>query len=409
MNKSLHAVLWIGATLVAPVMAATPITDEASLQQALVQAAVDPTAGHLVFAKDATITLSAPAVYNGSNPLEIEGNGATIDGSHAGSFTLSEDLTAMTEDGTLVFNTAADIKINHLTISHSATRGLVVNIPENATGEDISVHLNRVEISHSALFGLHIDDNMDEFDDGNSGSAIGVELLINNSIFFRNGTGAIDFDGVRVDERGEGSIRSHIINTWINENGGDGIELDEGGTGAVDATMIHVTLNDNGFYNEEDLDDGFDIDEAGEGDLKVTLIDVTVNNNLDEGLDFDEAGEGNLLLEARNISAANNADEAIKLDEEDDGDIIAKVHKTTVTGSGDDGIQYTEIGAGKISASFNRTTATNNNKYGIKLGQWIEEDEEQSMEPAGSATVKHTLLSGNGKGNDIDVDNVIIK
>ncbi len=409
MKRSLQSLFWVGMVLAGPATATTLINDEASLHNALAQAALNPASAKIVFAKEAKITLTTPAVYTGSNPLEIEGNGATIDGSHAGSFTLSEDLTAVTEDGTLVFNTAADIKIDHLTITHSATRGLVVNIPASATGEDISVHLNRVEISHSALFGLHIDDNTDEFDDGTSGSAIGIELLINNSIFFRNGTGAIDFDGVRVDERGEGDIRSHIINTWINENGGDGIELDEGGPGAVDATMIHVTLNDNGFYNEEDLDDGFDIDEADAGDLKVTLLDVTVNNNQDEGLDFDEAGDGNLLLDARNISAANNADEALKLDEADNGDIIAKVHKATVTGSGDDGIQYTEVGAGKISASFNRTTATDNSKYGIKLGQWIEEDEEQSLEPAGNAKVKHTLLSGNGKGDQIDVNNVVIK
>lgn len=126
----------------------------------------------------------------------------------------------MTQDGTLIFNTAANISIRHLTVAYSATRGIVVNVPDDANGRDISVRLRKVTVHDSALYGLHIDDNIDEFDDGKQGSAIGVKLDIVHSHFMANGTGAIDFDGIRVDERGDGGITARIRFTTIDGNGG---------------------------------------------------------------------------------------------------------------------------------------------------------------------------------------------
>ena len=390
-------------------IAGNHVYDEGSLQQAIAQANADSAITRIVFKRNAQIYLNAPVIYNGSQPLTLVGRGASIDGSNAGSFVLDEDLTAVTEDGTLVFNTAADVSIRNLTVDNSATRGVVVNVPEDAQGDDIKVMLNHVNILNSALYGLHVDDNADEFDDGVAGSDIGVDLVIKNSNFIGNGTGAIDFDGVRVDESAEGDIQSFIVNTHIDANGGDGIELDEAGNGDVDSTMIHVTLNDNGFYNEEDLDDGFDIDEADEGDVEATLIHVVVNGNLDEGLDFDEAGEGGILLMLRSIEADNNADEAIKADEEDEGDLRVNMKKVNVSNSGDDGIQFTELGEGKIKGKLFKVTAENNAKYGVKAEQWVVEDEPAPAETAGKLKVKKVTLSGNGKGDDIKTNNVVIK
>ena len=337
------------------------------------------------------------------------GNGASIDGSAAGYFILDENLTAVTEDGTLIFNIAGDISIRNLSINDSATRGIVVNVPEDATGDDISVTLVDVSVLNSALFGVHIDDNSDEFDEGSAGSDIGIDLTIRNSIFIGNGTGAIDFDGVRVDERGEGDINAMIINTHIDGNGGDGIELDEAGFGNVDATMIRVTLNNNGFYNEEDLDDGFDIDEAGGGDIEVSLFHVQANNNRDEGLDFDEAGDGDILLKARHVDASNNDDEGLKLDEEDAGSISAKMSSVDVLMNGDDGVQFTELGEGLITARLHRVTATDNSKYGIKMEQWVEEDEAEVAEAAGSIITRKVNTMSNGSGDEIEVNNVLVK
>lgn len=385
------------------------VYDEASLQQAVSMANADQSIHRIVFKRNAQITLTAPVVFTGGQRLTVVGNGATIDGSLAGSFILDSDLTAITEDGTLVFNTASDLSISNLTVADSATRGIVVNVPESAEGDDISVNLYKVNITGSALFGLHIDDNADEFDDGASGSNIGIDLRIVNSNFTANGTGAIDFDGVRVDERAEGDITSTIINTHIDGNGGDGIELDEAGNGSVDATMINVTLNNNGFYNEEDLDDAFDIDEADDGDIEVTLIRVEANNNMDEGLDFDEVGNGSIELKLHHVTTRNNADEGIKADEEDAGDIEARFNKVTIENSGDDGVQFTELGEGVIEAKFRKVTANNNSKYGIKMEQWVEEDEPAPVEEPGYIKAKKVSLSGNGKGDEIKVNNIIVK
>jgi hypothetical protein len=397
----------ISATFATQAFSSSPqVHDEETLRQAIELASIDPKVEQIVFKKNSRITLNAPIVYTGTQSLELVGKGATIDGSAAGGFILDSDLTAVTEDGTLIFETAADITIRKLNIVNSATRGIVVNIPDDASGDDISVTLERVNILNSALYGLHIDDNSDNFDDGEVGSAIGIDLKISRSTFKQNGTGAIDFDGIRVDERSEGDIYAFISNTSIDSNGGDGIELDEAGEGNVEVFMNGVTLNSNGFYNEEDLDDGFDIDEADGGNLQAYLSKVTVNANMDEGLDFDESGEGSVEIKLKRISAKNNTDEAIKVDEEDAGHIEATLRKVTVERSGDDGIQFTELGEGKIDTVLKSVEVIDNDKYGIKIEQWVVEDEEQPAEDSGWLKVKKVYLSGNGKGDNIKTNNI---
>ncbi|WP_250657584.1 hypothetical protein [Alkalimarinus coralli] len=388
------------------------VYDAASLQAAISAANQDSSINKIVFKKNATISPMAPVIYSGTQPLTIVGNGATINGENAGQFELVVDNNGMeaavTEDGTLVFNTMADITIKNLTVENSATRGIVVNVPEDAQGSDISITLKHVNIISSALYGLHIDDNADAFDDGASGSSIGIDLEIYGSNFIGNGTGALDFDGIRVDERSEGDISSWIVKSHIDGNGGDGIELDEAGSGSVFSTMHNVTVNNNGFYNEEDLDDGFDIDEAGDGSILVNLYRVEANNNMDEGLDFDESGNGRLSITARRVVAENNSDEGIKADEEDAGDIGVNLVKVKVLASGDDGIQLTELGEGNISGFLNKVFVSDSKKYGIKAEQWVNEDEAEILEPAGFLKAKNVRLEGNGKGDEIKVHNISV-
>lgn len=413
MNKTILA-LTIGAlSISAHAKNNHAVFDEVSLQEAISAANQDATISKIVFKKNAYIPLTAPVVYNGSQALTIIGNGATINGENAGTFELIVDSSgfeaAITEDGTLVFNTQSDLTIKNLTVENSATRGIVVNVPEDAEGDDISVTLKNVNVLSSALFGLHIDDNIDAFDNGNTGSSIGVDLEIYNSNFIGNGTGALDFDGIRVDERSDGDISSWIVRSHIDGNGGDGIELDEAGNGSIFSTMTNVTLNDNGFYNEDDLDDGFDIDEADDGNIQVNLYRVEVSNNRDEGLDFDEAGNGSISVTARNIIAEGNSDEAIKADEEDAGDITLNLTKITVLKSGDDGIQFTELGEGSIGGVLNKVSVSESKKYGIKAGQWIIEDEAEISEPSGYLKIKNVILEGNSKGDNIETHNVSVK
>ena len=391
---------------VANVQAAVKVSDEATLIDAFAMASADSSINKIVFAKNALITLHAPVIYTGTQDLSLQGNGATIDGANAGNFTLDDKLLASTDDGTLVFNTAGDITIQKLSVINSATRGIVIDIPLDAQGDDIQVTLDNVEIRGSALYGLHIDDNEDQFDDGEIGSAIGIELYISYSSFIRNGIGAIDFDGIRVDERGQGDIHAIIIKTHIDDNGGDGLELDEAGPGSVDATLKHVTFNDNGYYNEADLDDGFDIDERGAGDIDVSLFKVLANRNQDEGLDFDEADAGNVKVKLSRVIVMNTTDEGIKIDEKGAGSIEARFTNVMVMDGGDDGIQMTEQGAGRIDAELKKVSATDNKKYGVQIEQWFEKDEKKSVEKAGTLRVKKLTQSGNGSGAKLKVNNI---
>ncbi|MFK8047429.1 MAG: hypothetical protein AB8B81_03230, partial [Halioglobus sp.] len=394
--KSILA-LSVASVLANPSIASRSISvsDEDSLRAAVESASLDSSIRSIEFERNSRIQLTAPVVFTGSQALSILGNGSIVDGALAGEFVLDDDLTATTEDGSLVFNTSEALTIRNLSVINSATRGIVVNIPSDSVGSDVAVTLDGVRIRNSALFGLHIDDNSDEFDDGQSGSEVGIYLQVLFSSFTENGTGAIDFDGVRVDERGEGDITAFFFNTRISANGGDGMELDEAGNGDVAASLLNVTLRNNGNFNPEDLDDGFDIDEAGEGDVLLTLNNVKLNGNHDEGLDVDEAGEGNVDVRLRKVTAVGNADEAIKIDEEDEGDINANLRKVTVRRSGDDGIQFTELGEGKIDAKLSRVVVTGSAKFGIKLEQWFVEDESTSVESEGRVRINRVRLSGN--------------
>jgi len=385
------------------------VYDEASLQIAISSANKDSSVSEIAFRPDASIILYAPVIYSGSQSIKFTGNNVTIDGTKAGTYLVNTDLSASTNDGTLLFNTASKIEINNLTVINSATRGIVVNIPADAQGDDTAISLHRVNISNSALYGLHIDDNSGMFDDGLHGSGIGINLNISHSNIIGNGTSAIDFDGIRVDERSSGKISALITNSHIDGNGGDGIEMDEAGEGGIELTMVNVTINNNGFYNNADFDDGLDIDESGPGDIKTSFYEVEINNNSDEGLDFDEAGEGDVVIKLRYVNAGNNSDEGIKIDEQGEGEINAKFYLSSATDNGDDGIKITELNQGRIDAELYKITANNNAKYGISIEQWSIEDETISVEEHGSLETIEVTLSGNGKGNKIKTKNMAIE
>ncbi len=385
---------------------AKKVWNESTFKEALTQASASNTATTITLAKNVHIMLSQPLIYSGKQALSIVGNNALIDGSQAGSFILDEDLTAVTQDASLIFNTDANINLQRFSVVNSASRGIAINIPQNSEKQLVEVNLSKIEILDSALYGFHIDDNTNEFDDGDSGSNASIKLNISNSQFIGNGTGAIDFDGVRVDERADGDIIVSIKNTRIDGNGGDGMELDEAGLGSVKVSIEKSTINNNGFYNELDLDDGFDIDEAGEGHIEVSLNKVEANNNMDEGFDFDEADKGDIALVITNSQANNNTDEGIKLDEEDNGSINVIAQRSVISNNGDDGFQLTELGLGSIVALANKLTVLNNTKYGIKAEQWLIEDEEMLTEPSGSFLLNKTQLNANGSGDELKLFNI---
>src|SRR4029453_15263127 len=114
----------------------------------------------------------------------------------------------------------ADLELRDLTFQ-AGEDGVFVPVPGDATGE-ISVSLRNVNIVDSGLFGLHIDDQ-------SIGLVGSIHLAIWGGSFTNNGTEALDFDGIRVDEGGAGDIAARLSNVVVDGNGADGLELDERG------------------------------------------------------------------------------------------------------------------------------------------------------------------------------------
>ncbi len=385
------------------------VYDDVSLQSAISSANKDSSISEIAFKRDSFIVLSKPVIYSGNQRIKFTGRNTTIDGTKTANHHVYKILSASSQQGALLLNTAAEIDISNLTIKNSATNGIVVSIPVDAHGKKSTIYLDRVNIFNSKFHGLHIDDNSDFFDQGSAGSDIGIYLNISNSNIIGNGTGDNDFDGIRIDERSRGNIIALITNSHIDENGGDGIELDEAGEGDVDITMMNVTLNNNGFYNNADLEDGLDIDEAGPGDINASFYNIEVKNNKDEGLDFDEAGEGDVGIKLRYLNASNNSDEGIKISERSEGSIEVGITMSSVTNNGDDGIQITEIDNGTIEANLLQLTVKDNSKYGIRIEQWNVKDENSTEEAPGSLEINQVTYTNNGKGNYIKTKNVITK
>lgn len=133
MQQVLLGISILAAISATNVFAVSKVSDESSFNAAIDAANADNSINKIVFEKNVQLSLSYPVIYTGSQDLMLLGNGATIDGENAGSFTLDNELLASTEDGTLIFNTQGNITIHKLSIVNSATRGLVINIPERCT------------------------------------------------------------------------------------------------------------------------------------------------------------------------------------------------------------------------------------------------------------------------------------
>ena len=329
------------------------------------------------------IALTEGLVYTGAAPLTIIGNGTIVSS--------AEDLPLLTTPATqelnilgLAFTGPGGWSIeNRADGDGTAGKGIFMDVPDDADGTVI-LRLTEVLVRGVASHGIHISDCTlaDECGGGSGGagegSAASIALDLNEVVIEDVGFGRFDSDGLRVDERGEGSIQFRGVSVTVRNVGADGIELDEGQAGNVEADILHSTFLENGAYclpelleafmpevdeaefdegttaadaipgpvtgspddacfeREVDLyddgtveayefgidvDDGFDIDEAGPGSLLGSFTVAEMSGNLDEGFDFDEEGPGDIDVVFTGISGAENTDDAIKLSEEDQGDV----------------------------------------------------------------------------------------
>lgn len=363
-----------------------------SLRAAIEEANAQTSVGVVRFASGlGPIALTSPVVYTGRQALTLDGRNAVIQG------------PACDGCSGLVANGGADLTFQRLTVRQAAGNGITVIVPADATGE-VTVRLREVTVAGNGLHGILIDDQQpaDAELPGGFDSEAGVGLIVEESTIERNGfQGASDFDGIRVNEGGLGSIEARIHGSRIVENGADGVELDERGAGDVALDLRHSHLDRNGPRDPEDLDDGLDIDEAGAGDIRATLVGVTAHGNFDEGLDLNEGGLGNLSATFTQVDASGNIDEGIAFEELDDGRIDVAFHQVTASNTADaDGIQFEEFGPGDLMARVVHSVANDNDGAGIKA--------EQNDGGMGLLHLQRVTLDGNEDG-PVEADGVELR
>jgi len=309
------------------------------------------------------VDLASAVVYTGSQSLRIEGRGATL----AGASGCDCDL--------LVATGGADLILENLTLRDAPRTGLVMDVPDGATG-DVGLALRDVTVRDNGLHGIHIDDQSGDATGGDSPA--GIVLVIAASSVSGNGfrSGFSDFDGIRVDEGGAGDLYATLQGSLFLENAGDGLELDERGTGSVWADVKHTSFDDNGEQpqNPDDLEDGFDVDEADEGDIEVRVVHATASGNFDEGFDLDEEGPGGIRLFMSQAVASGNLDEGIKLTEDAEteaggGLLVELINVDASNSQADDGIHLEEFGPGDVMARVVHSTLNGNDGDGVKVDQ----------------------------------------
>lgn len=381
------------------------------------------------------IELQGEVVYMGSQELSIHGNGSTLSG---GSVVVDIDDW---DGGLFASMSGANLMIEDLTFQKSFNNGLAVFLPEGSSA-DVSIWLDNVTVSQSQFFGVLVDGqsttgfNTDDIIHFNCDDPwpydfdANISVFVTDSEFVQNGrlaggydislaTGCPqDFDGLRVDQGGPGSLMASITDSSFDHNLADGAELDEKGDGFVDADVSGSTFNHNGAtqeilctdadqcgddFNEliADLDDGFDIDEEDEGHMIADVIDTHVVGNNDEGLDFDEAGEGYIDVYVESVTAIGNEDEAFKASEEDGGDVMAEVWDSVFKQGGDDGTQIEEEDDGDITVMIMNSKITHNAKVGVKV--------EQPDAGVGTLYIENTDLRRNDEPFETDgIENISV-
>jgi hypothetical protein len=420
-----------GAALADTVYVTVADDDGAGTFRAAVMAANgDPAIDTIEFDGTLDVTLFSEVHYEGGQDLAIVGSDSTLTG---------DCPLASTWDGGLFASySAASISLSNISFADSCNNGVGVFIPEDASGE-VAITLDNVSITGARFHGLYADGqdstgvyNTDdvphpECDDPYPyDSKAGLMLYVMDSRIDGNGTvfpdgvnwvqpepldcGAdelelsscpYDFDGIRLDDGGQGGIAAFVTDSSANGNLADGIEYDERDQGDVLSWAYGLVVAENGDTTAypiidcdggtvEDLDDGFDIDEEDNGDLYAYFEDILVVENRDEGLDLDEAGNGSAILMIDGAVANGNEDQGIKIDEEDNGDLWANIHDVEANGSlSQHGTEFTEEDNGSLDVVISDSEIRFNDD-GAVAG-------DQTGRGYGLLTVIDSDLSGNDK------------
>lgn len=373
-----------------------------SFRAALESANSDRSIRSIRFSKNVgTIALIAPLTFTGAQPLEIDGASSTIDGGALGA-----RQSILTADG------GGDLAIAGLKLKNAPGSGLVLKVPEAATGIQ-EVRLDRLTVTGNGLHGIIINDQTAYFEEplseAEAGSTASLRVVVTGSQIRDNGFAEIDQDGLRINEGGEGDLTALISGTDVIGNGGDGVELDERANGSALFTVLTSHLDENGAFDASDFDDGIDVDEAGAGGISGSFWSVTASRNFEQGIDLNENGVGNMTIVILGVTANDNREEGVELEEDDDvaggGDIEALFTNVTTlrngADDGDAGLKLREKGDGNLKGHIIGAVASDNNFDGIVM----REDAEGSMDIDVTAAVTQRnagdgiAFDENGNGN----------
>jgi hypothetical protein len=274
-----------------------------------------------------TIVLASPLERSGATPLRLQGKGVTVDATG----------------------------VDH---------GLHVVIPGDQTAT-VEVTLQDLTFTGSDLHGIYLDDNL--------GSAASIAFTTLHVTVDHNGLAESDQDGVRVDEREDGSITFKSRDSTFSRAGADGVELDETGEGDVVLDVQGSVFADNGPLDPADLDDGIDVDETDGGSLLGSIRSSQFIHNYDEGVDLNEGGDGSVDVSLVNVIADDTVDgDGIAFEETDDGDLVVSIVASASTDNGDDGIQIEQGDAGTGTLKLRSTDTSGNADDAINLDNVVQ-------------------------------------
>ena len=428
------------------VVASSADAGEGSLRAALETASASGVATQIVIATDEEIRIDSGLEYAGAAPLTLIGNGVTV-ATDANvtllSVTKGADLSIM---GVTFHGPGGFSAQNRGDLDGPAGKGIAVAVPTEATGT-VTLTLTDVTVADVAGHGVHVSDCTlaDECGGGSGGggdgSAASIAIMVDNLLVQNVGHGRFDADGLRADERGDGSITFIANNSRFVGVGADGVELDEGDAGDIDTVITHTSFVDNGNYCDPavfaaflpaepegefddmttaedaipgpvegspdntciersvdlydsgfveayefaiDLDDGIDLDEAGDGDITSLIAYSTISGNLDEGVDWDEEGAGGIFARFIGTEAMLNTDDGYKLSEEDEGSVIGFVSEARAVANGGKGFVFEEADEGDLTVDVAGALALKNDdgdQTGIEVVQ--EDDGEGTLTVSG--------------------------
>lgn len=407
------------------------------------------------------IVINSTLVYAGEAPLTITGSGQTV------RTAANTTLLAVTEGADLTIRNLHFEGPGGFSISNRgdldnqgqeipAGKGIFIDVRPDQEGT-VHVDLSNVSVRGVANHGIHVSDCSlaDDCGGGSGGAGEGspasIDIRCMNCVVDDAGNGKFDADGIRIDERGPGSIYAFLKSSAFVNVGADGVEVDEGNDGSVYVVAVRTDFSDNGGYCDPgimgpfvpadaefpdntvteadviptgtpddgcieteieeyesgfvavveyglDLDDGIDGDEAGAGSLWVSMVNSTIDRNLDEGVDMDEEDDGDIVVSYIASHASANNDDGFKLTEEDGGDVYASVRSSSATLNGGKGFVFEEEDAGDLEVTV-RGTKTGGNDDLDNTGI------EAVQEAPGTGTLD---VRGSRISDGIDVDGVTL-